>query len=204
MATRRKRLRHEEELEEQGLEPAREPEQEHKQEEAPEQERNAPAAAPPAARALALQQTAGNRAVGAALARWALPWVPMSAAATWPKEAQVIFDGKVLPLKSWSWATSSPRVGEGASGAGKAQFDEVTLTTALGTHSADLAQRTAQGDPIKTVIIVAPGTDGKGMTFTFTDVYITRYQLSGDLEIWTLSYAKKEYSPSPPEAQPRP
>ena len=50
--------------------------------------------ATPADRVLELQKTAGNRAVGAALARWGLPWLPLAAAPQWPKEPQVIIDGK--------------------------------------------------------------------------------------------------------------
>ena len=33
---------------------------------------------------------------------------------------------------------------------------------------------------------------------------ITGYQLNGDMETWTVSFAKKEFSESPPQAPPRP
>ena len=189
MGAQRKRRRREEEREE----------EEQRDEERAREKEATPAA--PADRALELQKTAGNRAVGAALARWGLPWIPMTATPQWPKQPQVIADGKVIPLKSWSWADAAPGAGGGV-GAGRAQFSEVSVTTTQGEHSSDLLLRTAQGGPFKTVIIVVPGKDGKGMTLTFTDVLITAYQPSGDQETWTLSFAKKEFSQSPPPAQP--
>jgi hypothetical protein len=197
MGVKRKRKRREEELEE----------REQEQEEERPRERKDAAPAAPADRALELQKTAGNRAVGAALARWGMPWVPVMAAPQWPKEAQVIADGKVMPLQSWSWSDGSSGVGTGASstGPGRAQLNEVSVTTTIGDHSADLMLRTAEGRAFKTVMIVVPGKDGKGITLTFTDVLISNYQVSGNLETWSLSFAKKEFSQSPPpQAQPRP
>ena len=192
MGVRRKRRRREEELEEeQQLEPATE-------------QKDAPAATPaaPTERALELQKTAGNRAVGAALSRWGLPWVPVTRAPQWPEDAEVIVDGKVIPLLSWSWADrGGGGVGTG-SGRGKAEFSEIRVNTELGDHSADLALRTAEGRHIKTVIIVVPGKDGKGLTITLTDVLISSYQISGNEESWSLSFAAKEFSQSPPPAQP--
>jgi Type VI secretion system effector, Hcp len=191
-----RRKRREEELE--GIEPQRDEEE--------QEERKAANPAAPADRALELQKTAGNRAVGAALARWGMPWIPATAAAQWPKEAQVILDGEVLPLKSWSWSEATAGTGAASTGAGKPQFNEVNVSTTIGEHSAELTMRTAGGRPFKTVIIVVPGKDGKGITLTFTDVLISGYQVSGDLESWSLSFAKKEFSQSPPQvkAQPRP
>ncbi len=195
MGVRRKRRRREDERDE-----------EQQLEQAPDQ-KEAPAATPaaPADRALELQKTAGNRAVGAALSRWGLPWIPVTRAPQWPKEAEVIVDGKVIPLSSWSWAERGAGTGAGvgtATGRGKAEFNEITVNTALGDHSADLALRTAEGRHIKTVIIVVPGKDGKGVTITLTDVLISSYQISGDTESWSLSFAAKEFSQSPPPAQP--
>jgi hypothetical protein len=203
MGIQRKRRRREERLEEeeQGREPA--------QEQVEEKERPREREATPADRVLDLQKTAGNRAVGAAIDRWGLAWLPMAAAPQWPKEAQVIADGTVIPISSWSWADHSPGVGAGT-GAGKPDVGrEISISTAAGSHSADLALRTADGRPFKTVIIVVPGKDGKGMTITLEDVMITSYQTSGsphggNVETWSLSYAKRAYSQSPPQAQPRP
>ena len=59
----------------------------------PRRRRARPTSAPAADKALELQKTAGNRAVGAALQRWpgcrAVPLV-----AKWPKEPQMIVDGR--------------------------------------------------------------------------------------------------------------
>jgi hypothetical protein len=193
MGVRRKRRRREEELEEQ-----------EEREQPQEREREIATEPTPADRVLELQKTAGNRAVGAAIARWGLPWLPMTAAPQWPKEPQVIFDGTVLPLSSWSWSDGSAGAGAGSTGPGKAQLNEVQVSTTMGTHSAELMLRTAEGRHFKTVMIVVPGKDGKGLTLTFTDVLISSYQISGDLETWSLSFATKEFSQSPPQAQPRP
>ena len=128
---------------------------------------------------LELQKTAGNRAVGAAIARWGLPWIPMTAAPQWPKEPQVIADGMVLPLTSWSWADRTPGTGAGT---GKPQEGgDISISTKTGEHSADLLLRTAEGRAFKTVVIVVPGKDGKGITLTLSDVMITGYQLNGDI-----------------------
>ena len=195
MATRRKRRRRlEEELEEQE---EREPPQER------EREREVTTEPTPADRVLELQKTAGNRAVGAAIARWGLPGMPMTAAPQWPKEPQVIADGLVLPLSSWSWSSHAPGTGAGT-GQPHEGSGEISLSTKTGTHSSDLMLRTAEGRSFKTVVIVVPGKDGKGFTITLHDVMISGYQLSGDMETWSVSFAKKEFSQSPPQAQPRP
>ena len=193
MATRRKRRRRQEELEEQ---------EEREQPQEREQEREVAKEPKPADRVLELQKTAGNRAVGAAIARWGLPWIPTTAAPQWPQEPQVIADGTVLPLTSWSWADHAPGTGGGT---GKPQEGgDISISTKTGKHSADLLLRTAEGRAFKTVVIVVPGKDGKGITLTLSDVMITGYQLNGDMETWTVSFAKKELSESPPHSPPRP
>ena len=200
MGVQRKRRRREERLEEE--EQAREPAQENVLEKERPKEREATAAD----RVLDLQKTAGNRAVGAALSRWGLPWFPATAAPQWPKEPQVIVDGVVIRLESWSWSDGQSGVGAGGSSTapGQAQFNDVHIMTTLGDHSPDLLQATAQGRHFKTVVIVMPGKDGKGYTVTLTDGIITSYSISDKNESWSLSFAKKEFSQSPPQAQPRP
>jgi hypothetical protein len=196
MATRRKRLRHEEELEEQGLKPA--------QEAVEEKERPKEREATAAERVLDLQKTAGNRATTAAISRWGIGMLPLAATPQWPKEAEVIIDGVAIPLRSWGWSVGGSGVGGGSTGAAKPEMDEVDIVTAVGKHSSDLALKTARGDPIKTVVVVVPGKDGKGITVTFTDVLISSYSLSGDTESWSMSFAKKEFTQAPPRVQPRP
>ena len=200
MAGRRKRRRREERLEEQ--EPGRETAAEAEEEKERPREREDT----PAAKVLELQKTAGNRAVGAALARWGLPWIPVMAAPQWPKEPQVILDGQVIPLDSWAWAESGHTgTGTGTSGSQEphSQYNEINVMTTLGDHSSDLALSITQGKQIKTVVIVIPGKDGKGFTITLTDALITTYSISGRSESWGISFAKKEFGQSPPRAQPR-
>ena len=74
---------------------------------------------------LELQKTAGNRAITAAISRWGLPWIPMAAAPQWPKEPQVIIDGVVIPLQSWSWSEGA--TGTGATGPDMSQLNDVNI-----------------------------------------------------------------------------
>jgi hypothetical protein len=199
MGVQRKRRRREERLEE---EEAREPSPENVLEKERPREREREAT--PADRVLDLQKTAGNRAVGATLSRWGLPWFPQTAAPQWPKEPQVIVDGVVIPLQSWSWSEDRGGTGAGSTGGERTQLNDVHVMTKMGDHSSDLMLKVAQGHRIKTVLIVIPGKDGKGYTLTLTDAVITGYSISEQLESWSLSFAKKEFNWSPPRAQPRP
>jgi hypothetical protein len=199
MGVQRKRRRREERLEEEERQQGREPAQEN----VLEQERPREKEATPADRVLDLQKAAGNRAVGAALSRWGLPWLPLAAAPQWPKEPQVIVDGVVIPLASFSWA-EQPGAGAGATSPEPRQFSDINIMTALGDHSTDLARRTTSGERIKTVVIVMPGKDGKGYTLTLYDVYISGYSISDKHESWSMNFGKKEFSQEPPKAQPRP
>jgi len=192
MGVQRKRRRREERLEEE--EQAREPDE--------EKERPREKEATATDRVLDLQKTAGNRATTAALSRWGVPGIPATAAPRWPKEAQVIIDGRVIPLQSWGSSHQSPI--SGSTGGEGVPLNDANLQTAVGEHSADLWRKAAEGVHIKTVVIVLPGKDGKGITFTFHDVLITGYSMSGQDESWSINFAKKEFSTEPPKAQPRP
>ena len=199
MGVQRKRRRREERLEEeeQGREPA--------QENVLEKERPREKEATGADRVLELQKTAGNRATNAAISRWGFPWFGATAAPQWPKEPQAIFDGVVVPLESWSLSDGH---GSGTSvsstGPGKVQLNDAQIMTRMGEHSSDLLLALTQGKRLKTVVIVVPGKNGNGYTVTLTDVLISGYQTSENVESWSLSFASKEFSQSPPKAQPRP
>ena len=199
MGVQRKRRRREERLEEEEQERGREPAQENVLEKERAQEKEGTVAD----RVLDLQKTAGNRATTEAIARWGLPWLPLSAAPQWPKEPQVIVDGVVIPLQSWSWADTSLGTGAGP-GRGAAHLSDINITTVMGDHSPDLLRKTAQGGTIKTVYIVVPGKDGKGVTIELENVMITSYQTSGDsagnkpLETYALSYTKRSLTEAPP------
>jgi hypothetical protein len=200
MGVQRKRRRREERLEEEEEERGREPAQEAVQEKERPQAREATAVD----RVIDLQKTAGNRATTEAISRWALPWLPAAATPQWPKEPQMIADGAVIPISSWSWADRTPGVGS-ATGVGKPEVGaEISISTTVGSHSADLALRTAEGRPFKTVYIVVPGKDGKGVTIELENVMITSYQTSGDSagsgpgETYSLSYTKRKLTEAPP------
>ena len=203
MGARRKRRRREERLEEEEEQPGREPAQESVLEKERPKEREATAAD----RVLDLQKTAGNRATTEAIARWGLPWLPMAAAPQWPKESQVIIDGVALPLESWSWSEGSTGTGGSATGPNLSQLNDVHISVRSGEHSADLMLKTAQGQQIKTVFIVVPGKDGKGITVKLENVMITSYQTSGSsgggapVDTFALSFTKRELTKAPP---PRP
>jgi hypothetical protein len=189
----RKRRRREERLEEE--EQAREPAVEEK--ERPRERETA------ADRVLDLQKSAGNRATGAALSRWGINTLPLAAAPHWPKAAQIIADGVTLPLESWTWSgaqrgTGSAQVGQ-ESGPG-----DINVMTKRGEHSSEWWQRVVRGDTLKTVVIVQPGKDGKGITITLSDVMLTHVESSDELESWSLNFKKRGFSQSPPQAQPRP
>jgi Type VI secretion system effector, Hcp len=200
MGVQRKRRRREERLEEEEQEQGREPAEENVLEKERPQEREPTAVD----RVIDLQKTAGNRATTAALSRWGIGTLPLAAAPQWPKEPQAIVDGEVIPLKSWGWSDQSPTSGAGSVGAGKVELNDVNVQAVLGDHSSDLARKSARGEPVKTVVIVVPGKDGKGITLTFHDVLITSYSVSGNQESWSMNFRSKEFSQSPPQAQPRP
>src|SRR5215218_3323616 len=148
----------------------------------------------PADRALDLQRTAGNHAVGAALDRWALPWVP--AAPQWPKERQVIFDGTAIPLLSFSFG-GGESAGAGG-GPGRASIREATVSVPVGTHSSEFSLATAEGRPFAKVVIVTPKGES-GVTITLTDVLIASATGSGEMQTLQLNFGGDELSSSPPQ-----
>ncbi len=199
MGVQRKRRRREERLEEEEQERGREPAEEAVQEKERPQEREATAVD----RVLDLQKTAGNRATTEAISRWGLPWLPMAAAPQWPKEPQMIADGTVIPILSWSLADRTSGAGAGTGAGSPESNSEIIVSTTVGSHSADLLLRSAEGRPFKTVYIVVPGKDGKGMAIELEGVMITSYQTSGsahggNVETWSLSYTKREFTTAPP------
>jgi len=153
-------------------------------------------------KALELQKTAGNRAVGAALSRWPMFGAPMLA--QWPKQPQMIIDGQVIPLESFQDATRS----SGGSSSGNINKQdhtgpgEVVVTIKMGKYSPGLFQRAAGSSGYKTVEIVIPTKDGKGIRFILTDVLISSYSVGSGadspLESLALNFKKREFSQDPP------
>jgi len=155
-------------------------------------------------KALELQKTAGNRAVGAALSRW--PGFGATLVAQWPKEPQMIVDGTVIPIESFQEGIQARGTATGTSGnqnnTGTTGPGEIIVTLKMGKHSADLLLQATRGPGYKTVEIVIPTKDGKGIRFTLTDVLISNYSISGGgaspLESLSLNFKKREFSQDPP------
>jgi hypothetical protein len=197
---RAKRRRREDELEE---------EREQLQEAEPEQQASA-ALATVADKALDLQKTAGNRAVGAALDRWSLPWVPSTAppAAKWPKEPQAVFDGKlVVPIRSWSDANASPalvgRSGQGKRGDPEGE-GEIVIVAEIGDFIVELHKAVLEGKTYGKVEIIVPGPNGTGIRVELENVQIASWSTSGDashpggVQSYQLSFSKRKVSNAPP------
>lgn len=184
---------------------------EQEQSEATAEKATAPKAPAAADKALELQKSAGNRAVGAALNRWSLPWVPQTAppVAKWPKEPQAVFDGKlVVPIKSWNDAGRSP-AGAGGTGQQSQRGDaegpgEIVIVTEMGDYVVDLHKATVAGKAYGKVEIIVPGPNGTGIRVELENVYIVSYQTSGDghhsggTQSYQLSFSKRKFSHAPP------
>ena len=161
------------------------------------------AAASPADKALELQKTAGNRAVGAALDRFASPFLPSNAPAVagWPKRPEARFDDDlVVPIES----AQDPRVSPGGGlGSGRSESEEpngpgeLVITTAGGDFVVELHKAVIQSKHFDKVVIVLP-SGGGGIQIILYDVYISSGQISGHSHAWNLSYSKREFSHAPP------
>ncbi len=215
-ARMRTKLREEEleELEERLEKTEPGPAAEEKAEQEKEAEQKTPgapeAADGPAARVLELQKTAGNRATGAALARWPLLGAAQPVA-EWPKTLEMIIDGKtVIPLESAQ--LGQQRHMTNATGRGIEQDKsldvggEMVVTLKQGKWSSDLFRESLSGRGFKTVEIVFPGKDGKGLRVILEDVLIANYSVSGHggadhdspVESLSLNFKKRSLSQDPP------
>ena len=145
---------------------------------------------------LTLQQAAGNRAVGAILARQ-----PGTKEA--PKEQDKRTSHVLLPdigrieLLSFQWGerTRGEREEEAP------RFRELSLTTTSGKHSNALLRAAATGTHFKEVEIVHYSSNGAGIRLKLTDVMLVSYTMAGGgesdkpAEMWTLSFGavKQEF-----------
>ena len=206
MARRRRRKFHFEELERPLERPDPTAEAEHAEEEKTKDPQAGAehAAAGPQAQVLELQKTAGNRAVGAVLDRWTHP---VLAPGSWPKQKQLVFDGKVVPLESVSQGAGS-HVAHPGSGSGKPKPDEfagpgeLSVVIPSGGWSQELFRQFEGGEVFKTVEVVVPTADGKGMRLILAVVEITGFASHGGgdhpLEMLTLSFRKRTFTQNPP------
>ena len=161
----------------------------------------------PVTRTLELQKAAGNKAVGATLARWPTFAAPQPVA-QWPKQLEMVLDGKVvIPLESAQMGNDRRLSNATARGTDREkpadESGEMVVTLKQGEWSSSLFRESLYGRGYKKVEIVFPGKDGKGLRVILTDVLISSYSIGGDhgegvLESITLSFKKRELSQDPP------
>jgi type VI protein secretion system component Hcp len=103
-----------------------------------------------------------------------------------------------IELEAFQWCDRPMRdVGPEA-----APFDDVTLTSKLGKHSADLSLAVAQGRHFAEVVITHYAPSGAGIRITLTDVMIVSYSLTPDQrESWALSFVKAKFEQIPADEQ---
>jgi type VI secretion system secreted protein Hcp len=111
-----------------------------------------------------------------------------------------------LDVASWSWGESHPEppVHGGGGGAGKAQFQDFHFVIRVNKASPQLFLACASGKHIKEAKLAARKA-GKGqqeyLTWTFSDILVSNFQVSASSEVPTesvsLNYAKVklEYRP---------
>jgi len=152
-----------------------------------------PATAPtPAAGLLAVQRSAGNRAVASLLARDATPTAP-----TQQRVKYVTMPGiGDIPIESVQSAVSQGGRGAGRPetdpGKGKSKPREVVLTSLVGDHSAELVRANLEGtefDPAEIVLT----KDGKPyLRIKLAKAMVSSYSVAGGhgdrpTESWTLT-----------------
>ena len=189
-------------------------------EEGREVERETSQAAPPrqapADRVLALQSTAGNRAVTAMLARE--PDAPVQAdAKSGPKDKKpatpsgphiVLGELGAIALESWSIsAQRSPGVGRGT-GRGRDEHPtpvEIQLMTKQGAHSSRLAEAAIRGGAFDGEIVL-----GGGQKIIVKGALVTNYTVTDaggkePLESWTINVQSMEFvRPPAKDGDPKP
>jgi type VI protein secretion system component Hcp len=159
--------------------------------EAPERELE-----PVAAELLALQRSAGNRAVAAMLARdTKAPPKPKADKAAPPKPTgpHVMIEGiGVIPLESFQWGSHH---GPGGHGGGQPQVTEMQFSSKIGPHSNDLFRATLSGEA-HDAEIVYPTKDGE-LRIKLKGAMVSSYSMSGEgkdaMESWSLNFTAVEF-----------
>lgn len=159
--------------------------------EAPEREPD-----PIAAELLALQRSAGNRAVAAMLARdTKAPPKPRAGKAAPPKPTgpRVTIEGiGVIPLESFQWGSHQ---GAGGHGGGQPHVTEMQFSSKIGPHSNDLSRATLSGEA-HDAEIVYPTEDGE-LRIKLKAAIVASYSMSGEgkdaMESWTLNFTGVEF-----------
>ena len=151
---------------------------------------------PIAAELLALQRSAGNRAVAAMLARdTKTPPKPKEDKAAPPKPTgpHVTIAGiGLIPLESFQWGSHQ---GAGGHGGGQPQVTEMQFSSKIGPHSNDLFRATLSGEA-HDAEIVYPTQDGE-LRIKLKGAMVSSYSMSGEgkdaMESWTLNFTGVEF-----------
>ena len=151
------------------------------EEERERRERGEPRRRPPAERVLALQRSAGNRAVSELLARAPEGTdTKEDAKATGPR-ATLPGIG-TIPLLSWSFSSRSRQGG----GSGKSDVREMQFSSKVGKHSPALFKAAIDGPPMEVEVVSG------GMVLKLKGAIVSNYTTSGEgddaIETWTLDF----------------
>ena len=140
---------------------------------------------------LALQRSAGNRAVAALLAR--APDTKEKAPAPEATGSRVtLSDIGTIALESVSWGEqrvkSPPEREEDKSG-------EIHLSSVVGSHSPRLLNAATNGTPMDAEVVITSG--GRTMRLKLKSAIVASYHQGsggeGSVETWTLNYASAEW-----------
>jgi len=137
--------------------------------------------APPQERVLALQRSAGNQAVSAMLARAPETAAPADAKGTEGPRATLSGIG-TIPLQSVSVDPNTQKRED--------RPREIVVTSRLGKHSALLSKAAADGAQMDVEIVMPSGRGA--LRLTLTGAVVSAYQVSGELESWTLDFSSIE------------
>ncbi len=152
----------------------------------------------PAADLLALQRTAGNRAVGALLARQPKPTAPKEkpkAPAPAATGNRVVFPGVgTIPIESIQMGGGRTPPGPGSGGDREAppSVSEIVVTSLQGDHSPALFRASIDGKGVDVEIILEHGKEA--VVIELTNAIVSNYSVSGSggegtpRESWTLNF----------------
>jgi type VI secretion system secreted protein Hcp len=118
-----------------------------------------------------------------------------------------------IDVLAWSWGASQSGTfhSGGGGGAGKANFQDLSITKYVDSASTNLLKHVANGQHIKDAVLTVRKAGGDNpveyMIVTMTDVMVTSYQTGGSggedrlTENITLNFAKVESKYTPQDAK---
>ena len=167
-------------------------------------ERDEPPRRPAAERVLALQRSAGNRAVSDLLAR--SPAVKDAEKSAGASGLSVTLSGiGTIPLLSVGFGASSRGGGDGGAGSGKPPaVREVVLSSKVGEHSTKLMRASVEGQ-VMDVEIILPAKEG-AVRIKLKGAIVSQYSTGGrgedrGTEVWTLNFQAIEQTSEAPPAE---